>query len=181
MIRRPATMPLLLLLLLTGCSSIDGRLYAEGDPPRLRDGTVTLRTRWFVGAEQAEEIRRVRARDGKVSCELSSPERGHFVGEVPLREWEKLWNVLFESDPFGAARYDVQTDDPKGGPYHLVRLELGSRGAEFSAQMRKNLLVFSSRDTNERLRHSGAIADLVAAHATTKLDASSPAVTPGQD
>lgn len=173
-----ASVLVLSLLSVAACSSVDRRLYAEGDPPRLRDGTVTLRTRWYVGAEQAEEIRRIRARDGKVTCELSSPERGHFVGDVPVREWEKLWNVLFESDPFGAGRFAVEVDDPKGGPYHLIRLELGTQGGEFSAQMKQALLVFSSRDTNERLRHSGAIAEVISAHATTKLDASSPAVAP---
>src|SRR5262249_31735776 len=92
--------------------------------------------------------------------------------------WVSLWQKLLATDPFGARHLGVDPDDPKGGPYHLIRLELGRNGSEFSAQLRQNLLIFSSKDVSTRLEYSGAIADLVTEHAKRRLDASSPEAAP---
>ena len=168
----------LCLTALGGCSSVDSRIYEPGDPPHLRDGSITMRSRFLAATDAAQEVRRVKAREGAVTCELVSEERGHWVGDVPEAAWVRLWQTLLASDPFGPKQLGVELDDAKGGPYHLVRLELGSKGSEFSAQVKPSFLVFSSRDTNERIAFSSAIADLVREHATRKLDASSPAVEP---
>lgn len=171
-------LPLILAAAAAGCSSVDERLYEPGDPPRLRDGTITMRTHWAPGDEKKVDIRRIKSRDGAVTCELISPDRGHFAGDVPEDEWRALWNRLLATDPFGTRRMSVDPDDPQGGPYHHVRLELGRSGSEFSAQDRKNLLIFSSRDVAEKLGHSGAIADVVTRHATRSLAEPKPSPPP---
>lgn len=158
----------ILLLSCLGCATSDSRLH-EGEPRKLIDGTISLKTEWAPGSETQTDIRRIKSRDGAVTCEFLAHDRGHFVGNVPEEEWVRIWNSLFETDPFGRARFDVEPDDPAGGPYHLVRLELGRHGHEFSAQVRKSLLVFSSKDTNERVELAGEIVQLVSRFATTKV------------
>jgi hypothetical protein len=162
-------LPGLTALLLASCSSVDSRLYEPGDPPRLKDGTITMKTSWAPANDKAVDIRRIKARGGAVTCELISPERGHLTGNVPEGRWVEVWNKLFEWDPFGPKRLSVDPDDPKGGPYHHIRLELGSQASEFSSQLRQNILVFSTRDITDRLELSGAITDVVTEYARESL------------
>ncbi len=169
---------LIVSCLLFGCSSFDDRLYRPGPPPILQDGTISMRTSWSPGENSKIDIRRVKARDGVVTCELISPDRGHFVGSVPEARWVELWNTFLAMDPFRTKPYGVDADDPAGGPYHVIRLELGPKGHEFSAQMRTNILIFSSKDISERLRYSGQIVDFVSEFATERLGDAPPSEAP---
>ena len=175
------TIAAIVLSVLGACASTDSRIYDAGEPPRLKNGTVSMRTQWNPGNDEKVDVRRIKAREGRVSCELVSFDRGHFEGDVPEADWVTLVLKLLSTDPFGPRHFSVDPDDPRGGPFHKIRLELGHQGSEFSAQLRQNLLIFSSKDVSERLEQSSAIADLVAKYATRKIDASSPAIkAPGQ-
>jgi hypothetical protein len=164
-----------LLPILAACASIDSRLYEPGSPPRLRDGTISMRTNWAGARDDRVDIRRIKARDGVVTCEFQGHDRGHFTGQVPLERWEGIWRRFLALEPFDKRPYGVDPDDPQGGPYHLIRLELGSRGHEFSAQLRQNILIFASRDVSERLALAGLVVDLVSEFATTPIQAAAPA------
>jgi hypothetical protein len=162
------------LTLVVACSSSPSVLYHEGDPPRLKDGAVTLRTQWFNKTAVDPDIRRVTSRSGVVTAELISRSRGHHVGEVPVADWEKIWRTMLELGPFGdSPRFDVQADDPRApGPYHLVSLELDGRFHEFSAQYRHNIFgVFKTGDVDERLRYSNAVQELVDEYAREPVPA----------
>lgn len=159
-------------LVLSACSGSSNVLYQEGDPARLKNGTVTLRTTWAARADAQVDIRRVKCRDGKITAELVSQSRGHFTGDVPAVSWEKLWNKLLETQPFAREkRYEVEPNDPQAqGPHHVVSLELDGRFSEFSAQLRRNILnAFSTGDIVKRLEYTGAIAEVVAEYAKTEI------------
>lgn len=163
---------LIAVLFLCGCSSRPGILYDEGDPPRLKRGTVTMKTTWAARDDALSDVRRVKCRDGKITAELVSQSRGHFTGEVPVVRWEKLWGKLLEVKPFSdKKRYTTEPDDPQAqGPHHVVSLELDGRFHEFSAQLRRNILgAFSTGDVAKRLEYSDAIAELVSEFATTEI------------
>jgi len=167
-----------------GCSSGPGVLYHDGQPPRLKNGTVTMRTAWTPATDANPDVRRVKCRDGKITCELISRSRGHWQGDVPVKAWEKLWVQLQRAKPLERKpKYGVEPDDAQAsGPYHVISIELDGRFHEFSAQLRRNMLaVFSSRDVSERLAYSDAVAELVQAYATTELkppEAPKPAIPP---
>ncbi len=159
-------------LALCACSSSPNVLYQEGEPARLRNGTVTMRTTWNGGDDAQADIRRVKCRDGKITAELVSRSRGHLTGEVPAVRWEKLWGKLLEAQPFAREKmYEVEPDDPRAqGPHHVVSLELDGRFSEFSAQLRRNILsAFSTGDVVKRLEYTGAIVEVVAEYAKTEI------------
>ncbi len=165
---------LLLVLLSAGCSSRSKLLYEEGDPPRLKDGTITVKTSWGVGEEASQDTRRIRCRDGRVTAELVSHARGHFIGEVPVARWEKIWSKMLQTRPFTKKKmYGVEPDDAQAqGPYHLISMEVGGHFHQFSAQLRRNVLgVFSTGDVADRLAYSDAVADLVSEYARRELKA----------
>jgi len=168
--RRICWLGLFSLLLLGGCSSTDSRLFEAGDPPRLRNGTIRLMTYWVPGKERWKDIRVARAREGKVSVSHITQEGEHYVGEAPAEAWEKLWVRLLDARVFGRKGLDVQDPDQKGGPYHVIHLQLGEQVGRFSSQFKQNLLVFSSRDVSLRLALSNAIIRFVSDHATQKLE-----------
>ena len=160
----------LALAVLVGCSSVDSRLYEEGEPPRLIDGTVRLTTHWSPGRDDPQDVRIVRSRDGKVTCTYISHEHGHFLGDIPTKEWVSLWRLIFEAKPFDRDRMKAEPPDARGGPYHVISLQLGMKSSSFSAQYRQNLLVFSSRDVMHRMRFSNGIIKFVSRHAVKPLD-----------
>ena len=154
---------------LVGCTSRSHTvIYTATEPPRLVDGTVTMFDS-DAGSEDVLDVRRVRSRDGSITCEFIARGGQHLVGRVPESDWVELWNVLIGADPFGGNPYGRTPPDPDGGTYHLIRLELGSRSARFSTQFRRNLLVFSSVDVVESLEYSNAIVSLVSTHAKTPI------------
>ncbi|MAG59009.1 MAG: hypothetical protein CMJ83_22200 [Planctomycetes bacterium] len=159
-------------LLLGACSTATSVVWTDDNPPRLRNGTVTVRTRWTHKEGAQEDIRRVRARDGKVTAEFISPARGHLLGDVPANRWEEFWNTLMSLRPFTAkARFDVELDDPRAeGPYHVMSLQLESRFHEFSAQARRNVFgVMQTGDIKDRLRYTDLVSELVSEFATTVI------------
>jgi len=168
---------MILLGLVSGCASSDSRLYEDGDPGRLKDGTIRVTTQWTPGEEEGADVRVLRARAGKVTCSHISPAHGHFVGEVPEKEWVRLWSRLLAAKPFSRARYKVEPPAAQGGPYHLIRLQLGEKASMFSAQHRANLLgMFSSKDIVRRLELSNAIIKVVSRFATRRLEEALPDV-----
>lgn len=176
LVRNPPVRALVLLLaaacVLGGCGGGPGVLYHDEQPPRLKNGTVTMRTTWTPSDEANPDVRRIKCRDGKITCELISRSRGHWTGEVPVVGWEKLWATLLQARPLAKQpTYDVVPDDPQSqGPYHLISIELDGVFHEFSAQLRRNILgVFSSKEMADRLRYSDAIAECVQAYATHEL------------
>lgn len=152
-----------------GCSSSPDLLYEDGDPPKLRNGSVVMRTTWHAGSEDNVDIRRIYAQDGVLTCELVSPRRGHLTGTLTEEQWQDLWAKLMETEPFSPGGYDIEPDDPSGGPYHVIRMQLGRRFGQFSAQLKRNLLIFSSRDVHERMEYVTAIVDLVTSGATRRI------------
>lgn len=177
----------LALATLGACSSGPGVLYHDETPPRLKNGTVTMRTTWTPSTEKNPDVRRISCRDGKITCELISRSRGHWTGEVPVRAWEKLWSQLKQCQPLSKEpKFGVEPDDAKSrGPYHLISVELDGRFHEFSAQLRRDYLgVFSSRDVAQRLMYSDAIAECIQAWAKTELappEAPKPPLPPRRD
>lgn len=168
MIRLPALAASALLL--AACSGTDPRLYSEDEPPRLRDGSITMYTYWYPGDEERREERVIRAREGRVSCSLQSPSRGRLEGEVPEGVWVRLWSQLLGSRIFEGEPVKIEGDDVgSGSPYHLVRLQLGDRYREFSAQLRRSFLVFSTKAVLSRLEHTNRIVDIVAEHASEQV------------
>ncbi len=160
------------VLISSGCSNSSALLYEAGDPPRLRDGTITMKTAWGPREQDARDVRRVRCRDGVVTAELISHSRGHFMGDVPVGRWEAIWSKMLEVRPFSKQkRFSVEGDDAQAhGPYHLVSLEIDGHFYQFSAQLRRNVLgVFSTGDVARRLDYTDAVADLVAEYAKREL------------
>ena len=163
---------LLASLALCACSSSLGVVYQDGDPTRLKNGTVTVKTTWAAGEDARVDVRRVKCRDGKITAELVSRSRGHFTGDVPVVRWEKLWSKLLEVKPFAREkRYAVAPNDPQAhGPHHVISMELDGRFSEFSAQLRSNVLgVFATGDVTKRLEYTHAVVDVVSEFAKTEI------------
>jgi hypothetical protein len=160
----------LLGVTLASCSSVDRRIYDENDPPRLRDGQIVMYTYWFPGNEQRREERILVCEGGTVTASLQSFDRGRFEGTVPEGIWVNMWKRFLDSPSFKAGTLGVDTDDPgSGSPYHVLRFTLGPVFREFSAQYRRDAVIFSTRNVAERLAYSNEIVDLVAAHAVEQV------------
>ncbi|MSR75592.1 MAG: hypothetical protein EXS14_09025 [Planctomycetes bacterium] len=153
----------LALLLCVSCATSGDAL--QGADGKCVESSIVMSSSFITNSDKGAEVRRVLSRNGELSCELHTS-HGDFVGTVPFKEWRKLWDLLLAEDPFGRGTLDVDDDDPSGGPYHKVRLELGAQSQEFSAQNKADLVIFATREVGRRLQLSNAIVELVARNAT---------------
>ncbi len=122
----------------------------------------------MTGTKETPDVRVIRCQGGQIACEYETP-RGRWEGPATADDWVVLWRKLEPVAPWALEKKSVDDDDPRGGPYHVLHLRVGDKWTDFSTQQKNDLVLFTSKETWNRLEYSNAIVDFIAAHATTQV------------
>lgn len=166
-----------MLLVLAGCVSTHGELWADGEPPRLVDANLVMTTTWETGGKPSVETRAAVVEGGAVRVSVETP-LGRREGVATSDDWSTLWSQLGTVAPW--ERRDLRPSERKvdAGPYHLVTMRVGRWFNEWSAQQGSGFLGIETRGSVERIKLTNAIFDFVEARATTEVRKGPPPKAP---